>query len=70
VRAPDGRYDRFETTIRNAVVPLEPLLATLGEIGWRDTYLAAPTDLVRPLAGDPEELRRVFVVTRRPGAGR
>ena len=70
VRAPDGRYDRFETTIRNAVVPLAPLLATLSEVGWRDSYLAATDDLVSPLAGDPEAaaepLRRVFLVTRHP----
>lgn len=71
VRAPDGRYDRFETTITNSVVPFDRLRAALAEVGWRDTYLAATTDLATPLPdGDPESadpsLRRVFVICRRP----
>jgi SAM-dependent methyltransferase len=67
VRAPDGRYDRFEATITNHIVPLDPLCSALREVGWRDVYLAAPTDLVTPLDGDPEEvLPRVFVICRRP----
>lgn len=69
VRAPDGRYDRFETTITNSVVPLDQLADALKRVGWRDTYLAAPTDLLTPLAGDPVAaagaLRRVCFVTRR-----
>lgn len=69
VRAPDGRYDRFETTITNSVVPLDELADTLKRVGWRDTYLAAPADLLTPLAGDPttaaEQLPRVYVVSRR-----
>ncbi len=69
VRAPDGRYDRFETTITNWVVPLARLADTLEQIGWRDTYLAAPADLLTPLAGDQvaaaEQLPRVYFVARR-----
>jgi SAM-dependent methyltransferase len=67
VRAPDGRYDRFETTITNSLVPLDQLRTSLREVGWRDTYLAAPTDLVTPLDRDPELLSRVYFVSRRPG---
>ncbi|HEY8473500.1 MAG TPA: class I SAM-dependent methyltransferase [Natronosporangium sp.] len=53
VRAPDGRYDRFETTITNWLVPLDELADTLKQVGWRDSYLAAPSDLLTPLAGEP-----------------
>lgn len=71
VRAPDGRYDRFETTITNSIVPFDRLRAALAEVGWRDTYLASTTDLTTPLPdGDPDSadpsLRRVFVISRRP----
>lgn len=69
VRAPDGRYDRFETTITNSVVPLGQLADALMQVGWRDTYIAAPTDLLTPLAGDQvaaaERLHRVYFVARR-----
>jgi SAM-dependent methyltransferase len=65
VRAADGRYDRFETTITNSIVPLDRLTTAVREAGWRETYLAAPADLLTPLAGDPETLSRVYVVTRR-----
>jgi SAM-dependent methyltransferase len=69
VRAPDGRYDRFETTITNWVVPLDRLAGTLKEVGWRDCYLAAPSDLLTPLTGTPEtlaeQLPRVYFVARR-----
>lgn len=69
VRAPDGRYDRFATTITNSIVPIDRLLLVLREVGWQDTYLAAPTDLVTPLA-DPvaaaERLSRVYLISRRP----
>lgn len=63
------RYDRFETTITNSIVPLDELSAMLREVGWRDPYLAAPADLTTPLAGDPatvsETLPRVYFVARR-----
>ena len=69
VRAPDGRYDRFETTITNWVVPLDRLADTLKQVGWRDTYLAAPADLLTPLAdaevAAAEQLTRVYFITRR-----
>jgi SAM-dependent methyltransferase len=69
VRAPDGRYDRFETTITNWVVPLDRLEDTLKQIGWHDIYLAAPGDLLTPLGGawDPaiEQLPRVYFIARR-----
>lgn len=69
VRAPDGRYDRFATTITNSIVPVDRLLPMLREIGWQDTYLAAPTDLATPLAdpgGAAERLSRVYLISRRP----
>lgn len=66
VRAPDGRYDRFETTITNAIVPIDELRAVLRDVGWTDTYLAAPADLRTPLAGDPEELSRVCLISYHP----
>jgi len=69
VRAPDGRYDRFETTITNWVVQLDQLADMLERIGWRDTYLAAPGDLLTPLPDDSvtaaEQLPRVYFVARR-----
>ncbi|MEU8301797.1 methyltransferase domain-containing protein [Micromonospora sp. NPDC048909] len=69
VRAADGRYDRFETTITNYLVPLDQLADTLKQVGWRDTYLAAPTDLLTPLTDAPivggEQLPRVYFVSRR-----
>ncbi|WP_020524084.1 class I SAM-dependent DNA methyltransferase [Catelliglobosispora koreensis] len=70
VRAPDGRYDRFETTITNWVVSLGMVSDTLKDVGWQDVYLAAPTDLLTPLAGDQiatgEKLHRVCFIARRP----
>ncbi|MFI6132800.1 class I SAM-dependent DNA methyltransferase [Micromonospora sp. NPDC051141] len=69
VRAADGRYDRFETTITNHIVPLDRLAATLKQVGWRETYLAAPADLLTPLTDTPmvadERLPRVYFVSRR-----
>lgn len=69
VRAPDGRYDRFQTTITNTVVPLGRLLELVREVGWRDPYLAAPTALTTPLDDDPDKLAdrlpRVYVVAWR-----
>jgi hypothetical protein len=72
VRAADGRYDRFETTITNWIVQLDQLdqLADiLKRTGWRGAYVAAPTDLLTPLAGDPfaaaEQLPRVYFIARR-----
>jgi SAM-dependent methyltransferase len=71
VRAPDGRYDRFETTITNSIVPLDQLITTLHGIGWRDTYHAAPTDLTTPLTEDraaaAQRLPRLYFISRRPG---
>lgn len=67
VRAADGRYDRFQTTITNSVVPLDQLRAALRETGWRDTYLAATADLGTPLAAEAEDRTRVFLVSHRPG---
>lgn len=68
-RAPDGRYDRFAVTITNHLVPVDQLLTTVAEVGWRDLYLATPSNLTTPLV-DPEvvlaEQPRVFVVCRRP----
>lgn len=72
MRAADGRYDRFQTTITNWIVPLDGLLVAMREVGYRDTYLAAPTDLTTPL--DPSDqpaaqatqgLSRVYVIARR-----
>jgi hypothetical protein len=69
VRAPDGRYDRFETTITNWVVSLGLLADALVQVGWRDPYLAAPADLLTPLPDDQvtaaEQLPRVYFVARR-----
>jgi SAM-dependent methyltransferase len=69
VRAPDGRYDRFETTITNWIVSLSQVNDILVRAGWRDVYLAAPTDLLTPLSGEPvaaaEQLHRVYFVARR-----
>lgn len=50
-------------------MPLDRLLDTVRQVGWRDAYVAAPTDLTRPLSGDPETaaagLTRVYLVARR-----
>ncbi|WP_084955472.1 class I SAM-dependent DNA methyltransferase [Thermoactinospora rubra] len=66
VRAEDGRYDRFETTMRNIVVDLDRTLKDMAEIGWSDVYVAAPDDLLTPLAEVPDSLPRVYVVARKP----
>ncbi|NEA30524.1 class I SAM-dependent methyltransferase [Streptomyces sp. SID13031] len=66
VRAEDGRYDRFETTMTNIVVPIDHLLKLLADAGWADSYLAAQDDLLTPLAEVPDTLRHVFVISRKP----
>ncbi|WP_328324924.1 class I SAM-dependent methyltransferase [Kribbella sp. NBC_00382] len=66
VRAEDGRYDRFETTMTNIVVPVDHLLKLVADAGWVDTYLAAQDDLLTPLDEVPDELRHVFVISRKP----
>ena len=70
VRAPDGRYDRFETTITNSIVPLDQLLSSLREVGWQETYIAAPTDLCTPLGTTaecvPDSAPRVYLISRHP----
>jgi SAM-dependent methyltransferase len=67
VKAPDGRYDRFETTITNWIVPLGMLTDALARSGWSDVYVAAPTDLIVPLEdmAAAELLPRVYFVARR-----
>lgn len=69
VRAADGRYDRFETTITNWIVSLDRVAELLKDVGWREAYVAAPTDLTTPLDGPPsvagEPLMRVYFVARR-----
>ncbi len=65
VRADDGRYDRFETTMTNIVVPVDQTLKLLAETGWVDTYVADPADLLTPLAEVPESLRRLYFVSRK-----
>lgn len=66
VRAEDGRYDRFETTMTNIVVPIEPILELMAGMGWTGTYLAAPGDLLTPLAEVPATLPHLYVVARKP----
>jgi SAM-dependent methyltransferase len=66
VRADDGRYDRFETTMTNIVVPVGQLLTALAETGWADSYLAAQDDLLTPLDEVPDTLPHVFVISRKP----
>lgn len=70
VRAADGRYDRFETTMTNIVVPLEWTLRELAAAGWTDCYPAALADLLTPLAEPwPETaaaLPHVYLVARKP----
>lgn len=66
VRAEDGRYDRFETTMTNIVVPVDALLKLLAEAGWVDSYLAGQDDLLTPLAEVPDTLRHLFVISRKP----
>nr|WP_202893394.1 class I SAM-dependent methyltransferase [Kribbella italica] len=70
VRAADGRYDRFETTMTNIVVPLDWILKELAAAGWADSYPAAQHDLLTPLA-EPwsttaAELLHVYLVCRKP----
>lgn len=66
VKAADGRYDRFETTITNWIVQLDQVAGMLKQAGWRDSYLAAPTDLLTALPdGAAERLPRVYFVARR-----
>lgn len=66
VQAEDGRYDRFETTMTNIVVPVDHLLKLLAEAGWADSYLAAQDDLLTPLAEVPDTLPHLFVISRKP----
>jgi SAM-dependent methyltransferase len=69
VRADDGRYDRFEATMTNIVVPLEWTLRELAAAGWADCYPAAPADLLTPLAEPwPQtaaELPHVYLIARK-----
>lgn len=66
VQAEDGRYDRFETTMTNIIVPIEPILRLMADMGWTDSYLAAPADLLTPLAEVPPTLPHLYVVSRKP----
>lgn len=66
LRADDGRYDRFETTMTNIVVPIERTLEMMATLGWTDTYLAAPDDLLTPLPDAPETLPHLYVVSHKP----
>ncbi|WBQ08171.1 class I SAM-dependent methyltransferase [Kribbella sp. CA-293567] len=66
VQAADGRYDRFETTMTNIVVPVDRLLELLAEAGWVGSYLAAQDDLLAPLTEVPGTHSHLFVVSRKP----
>lgn len=66
VEAPDGRYDRFATTITNIVVPVDDTLDAMKDIGWVDCHLAAPDDLLTPLTDVPTSLPRLYVIAHKP----
>ncbi|MEV8376151.1 methyltransferase domain-containing protein [Kribbella sp. NPDC056861] len=66
VQAEDGRYDRFETTMTNIVVPVDRLVELVAEAGWVDSYLAAQDDLLTPLDEVPGQHSHLFVVSRKP----
>lgn len=68
-RAPDGRYDRFQVTITNYVVPIDRLLDLVREVGWQEPYLATTSDLTTPLVDVDTALAeqpRVFFICRHP----
>lgn len=70
VRAEDGRYDRFEATMTNIVVPLDWTLRELAAAGWVDSYPAAPDDLLTPLSqpwtDTAAALPHVYLISRKP----
>jgi SAM-dependent methyltransferase len=61
VRAPDGRYERFEETAFNSVFDMEQVKTLLQETGWGRVHAARVQDLGTPL-DDPESEGRVFFV--------
>ena len=63
VRAEDGRYDRFGTTITNHAFTVEQMCAMAVEAGFAIEHLAAPDDALTPVT-EPEALTRLLVVTR------
>ncbi|ADB29918.1 Methyltransferase type 11 [Kribbella flavida DSM 17836] len=62
VQAADGRYDRFETTMTNIVVPVDRVLSLMADTGWVDSYVASPDDLLTPLPEPPEDLPHLYLV--------
>ncbi|GAA3828454.1 class I SAM-dependent methyltransferase [Sphaerisporangium flaviroseum] len=67
VRADDGRYDRFESTIVNTAHAVTDVRKLVEEAGWADCHVGTPD---RPLTAveRPEEQDRVLFVARKPAA--
>ncbi|GAA3017117.1 class I SAM-dependent DNA methyltransferase [Streptosporangium longisporum] len=67
VRADDGRYDRFESTIVNTAHPVGDVVDLMRDAGWNDCRVGTPD---RPLTSPehPEEEDRVLFVARKDPA--
>lgn len=60
LRGNDGKYERFNETAFNTVLPVRRVLDTLADIGYR-AYCASYEQLAAPVT-DPESMGRVCIV--------
>ncbi|MET8144338.1 class I SAM-dependent methyltransferase [Sphaerisporangium sp. NPDC005288] len=66
VRAEDGRYDRFESTIVNTAHAVADVRRLMDDAGWADCRVGTPDHPLLP-AERPEDEDRVLFVARKPG---
>ncbi|WP_066369463.1 class I SAM-dependent DNA methyltransferase [Herbidospora mongoliensis] len=65
VRAEDGRYDRFESTIVNTAHSVTAVADLVAAAGWVDCVIGTPDHPLTPVE-QPEDEERVLFVARKP----